>query len=773
MTGKLLLLLSVLQLLQHANFCLACREVFTVDGRPTSANSRGVFVSENFPHSLPTESYCVYEFKVQLSFASDVLCFRFKELELFTVNENSDKETQIMVGGSSHFDAVLIYTGNGSLLWERANASKFVHKWPSNLHNGPLCMHCNYQMSTHLVAVVNRKFYENSIGRMTRFYAEYEAMDSGTVIDNNSSFLGLHRCLDGSYLNESARCNSVIDCGRNNGQLYQSDFFAGQSSDESYEHARCNSNRSFGTNFALGQASAHSLSTWGTERDCRTDHSRQFPFSDTRDCSLKIRMGNTNSLPLYYWLYGIRWAANTRSASCYRLFWFSSGFTDDNEALTLSEPNGGRVLLRLPARKSFYSWSLAEIQLEPGFTNKWIYVHAFLSKQRNQTTAAHWFDDLSAEPAACDKSAYESRMPFVCSFEWSTCGWEATNLPVVTDVSVAKELRVSISDHTSISVPDRTMPPLPQRVLRLRPGTNFKGQLESKRRLAFDRVWCFEIWFNGVGYSGYSVTVEARISGILPNEFVLLTTTMPMNQWNRLSGTFMTMLPKSPIISVTMLAEDRYELSTVLLDDLSVFEGSCNVENNGSVQCGSNEWRCSNRQQCILERYRCDGRIHCPDASDELNCYERSGDYAWSLILRIVLGISVSVVAFLTLSICFRKRRLWWGRGPRGLADHSRAPPVTVSDGRLPPGLCSDRTRRRPDMPPSYEEVAAGASNSGFAADEEPPKYEEIIQVIQMREQQEQQQQQQESQPPQLPPRRPPRARSGNENQEESSGSTV
>uniref|UniRef100_A0A1I8GD79 CUB domain-containing protein n=1 Tax=Macrostomum lignano TaxID=282301 RepID=A0A1I8GD79_9PLAT len=596
--------LRIYQLLMLTLFqscCLACREVFNIDANSTTKSS-GIFVSENFPHSLPVQSHCVYEFEIEFRNESDVLCIEFKQFEFYSAND-----TYFLFGFKSEHDSFLNYAGNGSLLWQRDDSDTFVFLRPESLYSGSICLHISDTINRYFLTVHNVEVLQPKLERVTLFLAEFATEDSRNLKpgQNSSSLIGRHRCLDGSEINSSKRCDSINDCSR----PYSSDFFAGMSSDESYEYARCYSPGNFGTNFALGRTGAHSIQREDAWVDCKVDHSNHFSQKlDLRDCSLRVQRNSVEFAqrtrsPLR--LSGFKAAAEAESATCYRFYWISNGFTTANEALTLTESNGGRVLLRLPALWSLTTWSMAEVQLESGFSGGWIDVNIIQSDEgRNKSTGgAHWLDDLSAEPTECSNSAYESRMPFICSFEWSTCGWETVNLPVVTDFSVASEFGISsFLDHTSSSVPDR-------------------------------------------------------------------------------------------------------------------------------------KWRCSNGRECILLAKVCDGQTDCSDSSDEANCTEggSSGQSKyWSFIVRVLIGLFVFATAFVALSTCLRQR--WSSRSRARAVSHHRSAlsAMTVSDGRLPPDLFSDRTRRRPDMPPSYDEVAVGAFNSGFAADEEPPKYEEIIQVTEM-----------------------------------------
>uniref|UniRef100_A0A1I8H1H3 MAM domain-containing protein n=1 Tax=Macrostomum lignano TaxID=282301 RepID=A0A1I8H1H3_9PLAT len=713
--------------------CLACREVFNIDASSTTKSS-GIFVSENFPHSLPVQSHCVYEFEIEFRNESDVLCIEFKQLEFYSANE-----TYFLFGFKSEHDSFLNYAGNGSILWQRDDSDTFVFLRPESLYSGPICLRISDTINRYFLTVHNVEVLQPKLERVTLFLAEFATEDSRNLKpgQNSSSLIGRHRCLDGSEINSSKRCDSINDCSR----PYSSDFFAGMSSDESYEYARCYSPGNFGTNFALGRTGAHSIQREDAWVDCKVDHSNHFSQKlDLRDCSLRVQrksveFAQRTRSPLR--LSGFKAAAEAESATCYRFYWISNGFTTDNEALTLTESNGGRVLLRLPALWSLTTWSMAEVQLESGFSGGWIDVNIIQSDDgRNKSTGgAHWLDDLSAEPTECSNSAYESRMPFICSFEWSTCGWETVNLPVVTDFSVASEFGISsFLDHTSSSVPDRSVPRLPQRMLRLRPGSEDAVFL-SNRRLGYSSQRCFELWFYGVGSNGFSFQMEVQISGTYPgHSMVVLTTTGPINQWNRMSGSVSSEAISSFTSVVLVVRANRWDkVHTVLLDDLSVTDGDCSNGVNGTLQCGSSEWRCSNGRECILSAKVCDGQTDCSDSSDEANCTEggSSGQSEyWSFIVRVLIGLFVFATAFVALSTCLRQR---WSSRSRARAPSSLCAVCHDGVGRpTAPDLFSDRTRRRPDMPPSYDEVAAGAFNSGFAADEEPPKYEEIIQVTEM-----------------------------------------
>ncbi|CAB3232339.1 unnamed protein product [Arctia plantaginis] len=51
-----------------------------------------------------------------------------------------------------------------------------------------------------------------------------------------------------------------------------------------------------------------------------------------------------------------------------------------------------------------------------------------------------------------------------------------------------------------------------------------------------------------------------------------------------------------------------------------VDEGHDVVAVDGAVSCSDEEWACADALRCVPRAWRCDGRAHCADASDELDC---------------------------------------------------------------------------------------------------------------------------------------------------------
>uniref|UniRef100_A0A1I8GS94 MAM domain-containing protein n=1 Tax=Macrostomum lignano TaxID=282301 RepID=A0A1I8GS94_9PLAT len=697
--------LFLLLMLHRPSNCFVGREQIMVDGNRRSPDSRGAFVSDNFPHPLPLHSICIYEFRVYYSGSdeSNAMCFQFQEMKLFTADEISDQESVLEVRyGTLLAHPLLAYAGNGSLLREADEPDGLVIARPENLRNGSLCLKIKISEFywRYYVTVINYKFIHNSNSRLTRFLALYEAIN---INDPNwqtnpgliKSTETQHRCLDGTYVDKSDRCNTVNDCEN---YFNSSDFFEGLSSDESYEHARCNSTRSFGTNFARGQASAHSLAD--IQLDCTMDHSRLFSsLSDSRDCSLMLQPKSAKAFIPELRLSGLLAAGNPGSATCYRFFWFSSGFNKDDEALTLAEPNGGKALLRLPARWRFYTWSIAEVQIEPGFTGSSIDALAIQSEQQNRTIGTYWLDDLSAEPAACNDSAYGKRMLSICSFEWSTCGWKTNYLTVVTDASVEKEFGVNMSDHTSSSVLGRRVPRLPQRMLHMTPETSWMASIWYERSLSFGSSWCFDIWVYGLGDGDYSFKIDVIIdllSGI--ESWTFLTLTVPNNQWRLLSGTFGVEAGRQsrhPNVAIRFRVKSSNTTRAVFLDDMSIVDDSCfrQYEVNGTVECGILEWLCSDRKQCVQVNQICDGHFDCGDQSDEAHCFVAAAPN-WTAILPL----SVVVILLLLLGACQYSRL----RSARSSHQGNFAAQSTGLD-------------ELPEAPPSYEEATEGL-----------PKYEEL-----------------------------------------------